>query len=339
MMASMRGLLVLALLATGTATATIAPTQPAQAQEVKTIGQFRDWTAYTYQEGGSQVCYMASRPQKDEGNYTRRGEIFAIVSHRPAENARNIVSFVAGYPYKSGSEVSVTIDNSKQFTLFTHDETAIANKEFLLRDVVRASAAAPTFFEPEMIAVSDNVQGAFVDGGVSPYNNPSLQLLLLATLGGHGLNWPMGQDALLLVSLGTGTKLLSLPPEEVMKMPSAELGVRGLASLMDDSAALTELLMQWLSNSPTSKAIDSEIGALDGDILGAGPAMMSYLRYNVELDPAWLKSHLDLSYSQDQVDSIAQMDKPENMDDLTKIGKAAVGFIQDDHFPSVFDPK
>jgi invasion protein IalB len=126
MMASMRGLLVLALLATGTATATIAPTQPAQAQEVKTIGQFRDWTAYTYQEGGSQVCYMASRPQKDEGNYTRRGEIFAIVSHRPAENARNIVSFVAGYPYNSGSEVSVTIDNSKQFTLFTHDETAWA---------------------------------------------------------------------------------------------------------------------------------------------------------------------------------------------------------------------
>lgn len=220
----------------------------------------------------------------------------------------------------------------------THDASVIPNKEYLLRDVVRASAAAPTFFEPERIRITEDLDGAFVDGGVSPYNNPSLQLLMLATLRGHGLNWGMGRDEMLLVSLGTGTKVATMGPDEVMDMPSAALGVRGLASLMDDSAALTEMMMQWLSDSPTSRATDSEIGALDGDILGGGPALMSYLRYNVELDPDWLQAELGLRYSEYQVASIAQMDKPENMDDLVKIGQAAVRFIDDGHFPAAFDP-
>jgi hypothetical protein len=30
------------------------------------------------------------------------------------------------------------------------------------------------------------VKGAFVDGGVSPFNDPALQLLMLAVLDGHG---------------------------------------------------------------------------------------------------------------------------------------------------------
>ncbi|WP_299437193.1 invasion associated locus B family protein [uncultured Rhodospira sp.] len=126
MIPSLRGLLALAILAT-TSAAVLAP--PALAQDVRTIGKFRDWTAYTYDEGGNKVCYIASRPQKDEGNYTRRGDIFAIVSHRPAEGARNVVSFVAGYPYMEQSEVSVSVDGSKDFTLFTHDETAWAYDE------------------------------------------------------------------------------------------------------------------------------------------------------------------------------------------------------------------
>ena len=33
------------------------------------------------------------------------------------------------------------------------------------------------------------VDGAFVDGGVSPFNDTALQLLMLATLQGHGFRW------------------------------------------------------------------------------------------------------------------------------------------------------
>jgi patatin-like phospholipase/acyl hydrolase len=69
---------------------------------------------------------------------------------------------------------------------------AIANRHFLLWQIVRASTAAPHYFEPErlQVAIDDQgryVDGAFVDGGVSPFNNPSLQLLMLATLEGYKL--------------------------------------------------------------------------------------------------------------------------------------------------------
>ena len=50
-----------------------------------------------------------------------------------------------------------------------------------------------------------SVDGTFVDGGVSPFNNPSLQAVMYAALAGHGVNWTTGADRLLLVSVGTGT--------------------------------------------------------------------------------------------------------------------------------------
>ena len=125
MIASMRDLFVFALVATVTA----GPASLALAQDVKTIDTFKDWTAYTYEERGSTVCYMASQPTKEEGNYSVRGEVYAIVSHRPDENASNVVSFMAGYPFKEKSEVTVVIDGRSRFTLFTHEENAWAYDE------------------------------------------------------------------------------------------------------------------------------------------------------------------------------------------------------------------
>jgi hypothetical protein len=67
--------------------------------------------------------------------------------------------------------------------------------------------ATPTYFKPETIKISSRdgkiVKGAFVDGGVSPFNNPALQTLMLAVLEGHGFLWQTGKDKLLLISLGT----------------------------------------------------------------------------------------------------------------------------------------
>lgn len=92
-----------------------------QAAEPKLIGQHGDWTAYMFMENNSKVCYMVSQPKKSEGNYTKRGDVFALITHRPAEKSRNVFSYVAGYPYKSGSEVTVTVNN-QNFRLFTQDD-------------------------------------------------------------------------------------------------------------------------------------------------------------------------------------------------------------------------
>ena len=93
------------------------------AADPKVIGEFNDWTAYVYMEGKNKVCYMVSKPKKEEGNYTKRGNVYALLTHRPAENSKNVFSFMAGYPFKKESEVTVSIGN-QNFKLFTENETA-----------------------------------------------------------------------------------------------------------------------------------------------------------------------------------------------------------------------
>lgn len=90
------------------------------------IGEFKDWTAYSYKEGKNIVCYMASTPKKDEGNYKTRGDIYAIVTHRPADKSYDVVNFVAGYQYKKGTNVVVKIGTTSFNNLFTNGESAWA---------------------------------------------------------------------------------------------------------------------------------------------------------------------------------------------------------------------
>jgi invasion protein IalB len=99
----------------------------AAAQSIETLGKFQDWNAFTYGSGDQKICFMSSAPTKAEGNYTRRGDIFAMVTHRPARGTRNVVSIEAGYTYKEGSDVSVKIDD-KGFSLFTEEGNAWARE-------------------------------------------------------------------------------------------------------------------------------------------------------------------------------------------------------------------
>jgi uncharacterized protein len=69
--------------------------------------------------------------------------------------------------------------------------------------LVRASTAAPTFFPPENVTVGSR-QFIFVDGGITPYNNPAFQLFLMATAEPYNLHWQAGEDQMLVVSVGTG---------------------------------------------------------------------------------------------------------------------------------------
>jgi hypothetical protein len=98
---------------------------PAFAGEPRLAGTFSKWSAYTFTEGNGTVCYMAAKPDEDHGDYTKRGEIFALVTHRPSEGTRNVFSYITGYTYKAGTDATIDIDG-QQFTLFTQDDTAWA---------------------------------------------------------------------------------------------------------------------------------------------------------------------------------------------------------------------
>lgn len=98
---------------------------PAFADEPKLLATEGKWSAYSYVENKKTVCYILSQPDKDEGKYVQRGSIYALITNRPADGSKNVFSYIAGYPYKPGSDVFVEIDGS-EFTLFSQDDTAWA---------------------------------------------------------------------------------------------------------------------------------------------------------------------------------------------------------------------
>ena len=96
------------------------------AAQARVIGEHRQWITFEFDEEGNRVCYMASRPVKEEGNYTRRGDVYALVTHRPALGSFGVVSFVAGYTFRENEPVTVVIDGDQRFTLFSVDDNAWA---------------------------------------------------------------------------------------------------------------------------------------------------------------------------------------------------------------------
>ena len=91
--------------------------------ESKELAKFKDWTAFAEGEGKNLACMAVSKPKKAEGNYSRRGDIFAIVTHLPGQNKWNEFSIVAGYNFQPNSNPDVTIGDMK-FQLFTSGSRA-----------------------------------------------------------------------------------------------------------------------------------------------------------------------------------------------------------------------
>jgi hypothetical protein len=119
--------------------ALLTPTAARAAPEL--IGLFGDWEAYTATEAGNKICYMGSEPKKMEGKYSARGRVVMLVTHRPKDKEKGIVSITTGYTYKSGSDVTVEI-GGKTFKLFTAGEHAFAEEgkdKSLVQSMIRGA--------------------------------------------------------------------------------------------------------------------------------------------------------------------------------------------------------
>jgi len=101
------------------------PSRPALAEQPQKIGTFGNWKAFVIEEQGKNVCYMVSEPVKKEPAGARRGDIAAMITHRPGESVNNVFSYMAGYAYKKEGQVEVKIDG-KSFDLFTQNDMAWA---------------------------------------------------------------------------------------------------------------------------------------------------------------------------------------------------------------------
>ncbi|MDJ0736838.1 MAG: patatin-like phospholipase family protein [Nostocaceae cyanobacterium] len=219
--------------------------------------------------------------------------------------------------------------SNNPYAKFNDLEKPDSNLNLPLWQLVRASTAAPTFFPPEQVQLG-NQKFIFVDGGVTPYNNPAFQLFLMATLEPYQLNWPTGEDNMLLVSVGTG-----LTPNMNENLKASEMNTlynaqKIPAALMLASQKEQDFLCRIFGKCLSGDAINSEVGDLIGTNAPLESKLFTYLRYDVELTRKGLDKLGELEDI--NVKDVQEMDSVKHMAELERIGKQLAKKVKLEHF-------
>ncbi|MCP4383494.1 MAG: patatin [Hyphomicrobiales bacterium] len=223
----------------------------------------------------------------------------------------------------TGGAWLITNNPNARFWEDPADAGYIGNRNYLLADLVRASTAAPYYFAPQQIRIAEGAPpGLFIDGGITPHNNPALALLQLATIPAYGYNWPVGEHRLRIVSLGTGARRDTMSAAAARRMPAAGLAIQALASMVADSSNQVLTVMQMLGRSDTPWEVNSEIGDLHDVLLPDAP-LFTFQRYDVRLDRAWLRDELGITVRSAQLAELGRLDAAAVLPLAYEIGQAA----------------
>jgi uncharacterized protein len=201
-----------------------------------------------------------------------KGEVPALLN---TKKLRTLLTLVMRN-YTTGSPWPVSNNPAAKF-----NDPARANSNLKLPvwQLVRASAAAPVYFPPETIELGGKKQ-VFVDGGITPYNNPALLLFSMATLPSYNLNWPTGVDQLLLVSVGTGHVRTGAGALRANQMNMLFYARSIPLALMESISQQQDTICRILGHCKEGEPIDSEIGDLRGSAATAAEKKFSYVRYD-----------------------------------------------------------
>ena len=199
------------------------------------------------------------------------------------------------------------------------------NLDLPLWQLVRASTAAPVYFPPETVRLGDN-DFVFVDGGITPFNNPALQLFVMATAPSYRLGWPTGVDDLLLVSVGTGSAAHPRPDLEAEDMHVLRQVVSAMGALLGSSATQQDMLCRLLGDCRSGPTIDMEIGDLRGPDRLLSEPLFTYVRYDMDLTRANLD---DLGFAEVALHQVLPIDSVEHVETLCAVGAAIADRVVD----------
>jgi hypothetical protein len=232
---------------------------------------------------------------------------------------------------------NATLGNDWFFTNNPKSKFFRNNSGLPLWQVVRASTAAPTYFPPQTIAVPDDAgrkqKYDFIDGGVSSYNNPALQIFLEATVPEYGIGWPMGADKLMLISLGTGFNSVAIQAGKASGYCVLDWAKYLIKEMMNEANLEQNMLMHLIGcrpggvQSPTKEMASSGAGSGVPDestlnLLGAGLAaqkLVTYQRITVGLT----RQRLDqLGLPDVDPIKVREMDAADQIPNMQRVGAA-----------------
>jgi len=209
---------------------------------------------------------------------------------------------------------------------------ADCNLQIPLWQLVRASTAAPVYFPPEIVEWDKNDPAKtffFVDGGVTPYNNPAFLLFRMATLPQYRLNWPTGEDRMMLISVGTGSAAAvgrdlnargQLAPVNAAHLPGV---------LMGGAAIDQDINCRAIGRCVFGEPIDREVGDMiprQGDPLKGGLVPLVedcgrqflYARYNPDVSRSGLDA---LGLNKIDPDHVQALDQIEYISEMQSVGR------------------
>lgn len=96
---------------------------PAMAQSVRSLGEFRDWAAYSATEGSGPVCFALSRPKEVSPRPDGFTEAYLYLTHRPSEAVRNEINLVAGFTFAPDTPATLSVSGAS-YDLFTEGDAA-----------------------------------------------------------------------------------------------------------------------------------------------------------------------------------------------------------------------
>jgi uncharacterized protein len=234
--------------------------------------------------------------------------------------------------------VTKRVNDGHTAILSNHPRTRYYDRDapVLLRDAVRVSTAAPTYFIPEVLSLKTGRTAAYVDGGVSMANNPALALFLQSVLPGYGFNWTPGEDKLFVVSVGTGSWTPVFDTRTVLDSMVWDWARRIPEMLISDASLWNQHILQFLSRSLTPKQVDQEVSSLAYE-RGLDHRLLTYARFDVQLEDGFLNG-LDLASLRAELPQLRDMARTASLAHLREIGRAAATrYIRPDHLPTYFD--
>jgi hypothetical protein len=98
-------------------------TAAASAQQVRLLGDFRDWSAYTAVDGVGNICFALSKPVEVTPQPDGYTEAYLYLTHRPAESVANEFNLVAGFAFAPDTPATLQV-SGETFDLFTEADAA-----------------------------------------------------------------------------------------------------------------------------------------------------------------------------------------------------------------------
>jgi hypothetical protein len=163
----------------------------------------------------------------------------------------------------------------------TYAKAGKPGRDHLLRDIARATSAAPTYFEPALVLSLDTApeRRALIDGGVFA-NNPAICAYAEARALGRQ------RDDILMVSLGTGYATRAIPYEEAKDWGNLGWLKPVLAIMFDGSSSAVDYQLKELlpeqADGPRYYRFDTYLDKALDDLDAAAESNIADLRLEAQ---------------------------------------------------------